>query len=274
MRTLGINTYPYMADGPALDCIKRVAGNGHTTVEIMMYPGHFWPDEMSRSNRSALRSVCEEEGVRVISTNIPNIDINLAGASREVRDYSLGLISGLIDLSGEIGSKFTILGPGKANPLMPLPTEVLTSHFRGALDRLAPLAEAAGVTLLVENMPFAFLPDAESLFDTLEAYGNPKIGIIYDVGNGHFIGEDPADGLRTVKSRLGLVHCSDTFRTVYRHAPIGQGDLPLSKTLSALDEINYREPLILEIISEHPDRDIAHSVRRVREADSLRGETS
>ena len=45
-----------------------------------------------------------------------------------------------------------------------MPRERMLEHFYRALDRLAPLAREAGTRLLVENMPFAFLPDAESLW--------------------------------------------------------------------------------------------------------------
>jgi L-ribulose-5-phosphate 3-epimerase len=119
------------------------------------------------------------------------------------------------------------------------------------------------VRLLVENMPFAFLPDAQSLVLTLDEYGNDDIGIIYDVANGYFIGEDPCQGLRTVQTRLGLVHFSDTGKSVYRHDAVGLGDVPFAAVPPVLEEIGYSELPVLEVISRDPDVDTINSAKKL-----------
>ena len=73
-----------------------------------------------------------------------------------------------------------------------------------------------------------------------------------DFANAHFIGEDIAAGLRRVQPRLSLVHVSDTTRAVYRHDPLGQGDLPLAGLPEVLAEVGYRERIMLEVISATP----------------------
>ena len=65
----------------------------------------------------------------------------------------------------------------------------MVSYFYRALDKLAPLARQVGTRLFIENMPFAFLPDAESLMNVVDGYGDESIRVIYDVANAHFIGE-------------------------------------------------------------------------------------
>jgi sugar phosphate isomerase/epimerase len=142
----------------------------------------------------------------------------------------------------------------------------MVSHFYRALDVLAPLAREAGTKLLIENMPFAFLPDAEALMKVVDGYGDAGIRVIYDVANAHFIGEAPIEGLRRVRDRLSLVHFSDTTRRSYKHDPLGHGDVPLAGIASAMKEVGYGELPMLEIISHNPDADIADSCRRMREA--------
>jgi L-ribulose-5-phosphate 3-epimerase len=131
---------------------------------------------------------------------------------------------------------------------------------------LAPLARQAGTRLLIENMPFAFLPDAESLMNVVDNYGDDGIRVIHDVANAHFIGEPPAEGLRRVRDRLSLVHFSDTTRQSYKHDPLGCGDVPLSGLASCMKEIGYAGLPTLEVISLNPDSDIADSCRRLHEA--------
>ena len=156
-----------------------------------------------------------------------------------------------------------VVGPGKANPLMPMSRERLISHFFRALDELAPHAERIGTQLYVENMPFAFLPDAEGLMAALERYGDERIAVIYDVANAAFIGEDPGEGLRRVQGRLKLVHLSDTPREVYRHSRVGEGVVPFAAIPPVLDEVGYADLPMLEIIAPDPDQAIRASIERL-----------
>jgi sugar phosphate isomerase/epimerase len=258
----GVNTYSYTLDWPAADCLRHLADQGYRGIELMMYPGHLWPD-LAATGRRDIRRAAADAGMRIISLNMPNIDINIAGASEAMRQYSLNLLSQFVQMAGDLGAPSIIIGPGKANPLFPARRAHLLGHFYRALDQLAPIAAAAGTRLLVENMPFAFLPDADGIMQALSAYGDDRIGVIYDVANAHFIGEDPRDGLRRVQARLALVHLSDTFKSVYRHDPVGMGDVPFGIVPPVLQEVGYTELPMLEVISPNPDADIRASTQRL-----------
>src|SRR5262249_46942546 len=153
----------------------------------------------------ALRRHADALGARIVTLNMPNIDVNIAAASPDMRELCLDHLERIIGLAGDLGVPGVVIGPGKANPLFPMPRQVLVSHFYRALERLVPVARKAGTRLLVENMPFAFLPGIGELMDALDRFGSDEIGIVYDVANGHFIKEDIADGLRKAKPRLALV---------------------------------------------------------------------
>ena len=122
---------------------------------------------------------------------MPNVDINVAAAAEEMRAYTLDLLVQFVRCAGELGAGGIIVGPGKPNPLFPMPRDRMISYFYRALDTLAPLARQVGTRLFIENMPFAFLPDAESLMKVVDGYGDDSIRVIYDVANAHFIGEAP-----------------------------------------------------------------------------------
>jgi L-ribulose-5-phosphate 3-epimerase len=263
--SFGVNTYSYIFGASAADTVARLADQGYGGVELMFFPGHLWPTELDASQLRSLRQLCEQR-LRLVSVNMPNIDINVAAAAEEMRTYTLNLLVQFVRCAGELGAGGIIVGPGKANPLFPMPRDRMISYFYRALDRLAPLARQAGVRLFIENMPFAFLPDAESLMKVVDGYGDEGIRVIYDVANAHFIGESPGDGLRRVRDRLSLVHFSDTTRQIYRHDPLGCGDVPLAGIASVMKEIGYTELPMLEVISPDPDADIADSCRRLREA--------
>ena len=219
----GCNTYSYMRALTAARCLTRLSDLGFREFEVMAHPGHLWPAELSAEQRRSLRRLIEERGVRLVTVNMPNVDLNVAGASAEMRAYSLGVVADIVRLAGELGAAGVVIGPGKPNPLFPAEAHELIGHFYAALDRLAPVAEAAGTALWVENMPFAFLPGIGPLMEAVERYGNEAVRIVYDIPNAYFIGEDFTAGLLRCRERLALVHLSDTGRQAYRHDPVGRG---------------------------------------------------
>jgi sugar phosphate isomerase/epimerase len=259
----GCNTYSYTIAYSAEDCLVRLADLGFTEFELMMYPGHLWPPETNGAQRAALRRLITGRDLHVVTLNMPNIDMNIAGASAEMRRYTLDLLRQIVQLAGDLEVPGVVVGPGKANPLFPAPRERLDGYFFAALDELIPLAKKVGTALWVENMPFAFIPDIEGLMQTLDRYGDDNIGIVYDVANGHFINENLADALRHCRKRLKLVHLSDTGQQVYRHDPVGAGNVPFAEVPPVLEEIGYKRLPMLEIIAPDAEKDILASADKL-----------
>jgi sugar phosphate isomerase/epimerase len=265
LRPYAVNTYSYIQDHSAEACLRQLADLGASAFELMMYPGHCWPNQMDAPKRRDLERLCRESGWRFTSLNMPNVDMNIAAASIEMRRYSLAVLRGIFELAGDLGSPAVVIGPGKANPLFPLPTERMMGWFFEALDELVPIAEKAGTLILVENMPFAFLPGADELMAALERYGHGGIGVVYDVANAVFIGENLRRGFERMQPRLRLVHLSDTGREVYRHDPVGRGVVPFRDLPKLLAAAGYREAPVLEIVSRAPNVDLPASVQKLAE---------
>jgi L-ribulose-5-phosphate 3-epimerase len=259
----GCNTYAYTQSMSADACVPHLAELGFRSFELMMYPGHLWPADTAPKARASLRQRIEGLGAEIVTLNMPNVDMNIAGASPQMRRYTLDLLGDIIRLAGELGAPGVVIGPGKANPLFSLPREVLTGHFFAALDELAPIAEKAGTALWVENMPFAFLPLIDDLMAALDRYGNPAIGIVWDAANSHFVREDLGNSLRRCRARLKLVHLSDTGQDVYRHDAVGTGTVPFAEVPPVLAELGHGLAPMLEIITPNADRDILASAERL-----------
>lgn len=258
--SFGINTYSYTQSMPAAECVRMLADRGVRSVELMFYPGHLWITD-SAAMLGDLRRALDDNGVRLTSVNGPNVDLNIAAATAEMREYSIRLNTEYLRVAAELDAEGLILGPGKPNPLFPLPTEVMEEHFFRALDKLLPISRRSGVDLWVENMPFAFLPDAEGMMASLDRYGADDIGVCYDVANAHFIAEDVVAGFDRVRSRLRLIHLSDTGQSVYRHDAVGLGDVDFAKALARINTLALERAPMLEIISRDADRDIARSIK-------------
>jgi sugar phosphate isomerase/epimerase len=250
------NTYSYIQTLPVSHCLERLGRLGFRDFEVMMYPGHLWPGEVDGAARRTLRRWLADGGFGIVALNMPNLDLNVAAATSEMRSYTLAVLRSVIELSADLGAGGVVIGPGKANPLHPEPAARLLPRFRAALDALVPRAESLGTELYVENMPFAFLPRIRDLCAAIDPYGWEGLGLVYDVANGYFVGEDLAEALRLAAARLKLLHASDTHQDVYRHAPIGSGSVPFARVPPVLEEISYRGPVVLEIISADAERDL------------------
>ncbi|MEZ5844702.1 MAG: sugar phosphate isomerase/epimerase [Hyphomicrobiaceae bacterium] len=259
----GINSYAYTLDHTAEQFLDKMATRGVSGVELMIYPGHLWPKHATAGMRSGLRRRAEAHAIRIVSLNMANIDVNIAAASEDVRALSLDHLERIVALAGDLGAPGVIVGPGKANPLFPMPREELMGHFMRALERLVPRAAEAGTRLWLENMPFAFLPGIDDMLAALERFGSDEVRIIYDVANAYFIKEDLGYGLRKAASRLALVHASDTHQTIYRHDAVGLGSVPFSSVPPVLAEIGHTEQVMLEIIAADADSRIEDSARRL-----------
>jgi len=258
-----INTYSYTLGHTARATLESLSSRGYNEFELMMFPGHLWPADFDQSSRAELRKFIDGNGLSVKTLNMPNIDLNVAGAAEEMRAYTLANLRSVVELAGDLGVPGVVIGPGKANPLFPAPTDRLLGYFYSALDVLEPLAQRVGTALYVENMPFAFLPGIDELMKALDSYGSDRIGIVYDVANGHFINEDISAALRKCRSRIKIVHLSDTNQKLYRHDTIGLGTVDFAPIPAVLEEIGFKGKPIFEIISPNADRDIEDSAAKL-----------
>lgn len=260
-----VNTYAYTFSHTAEETLVELSDLGFTDFELMMFPGHAWPPDMDVAARRRLNKLVNDRGLSIISLNQPNIDLNIGAPTFEMREYSLSVLRSVIELAGDLGVPDVVISPGKANPLMPASKAVLTDRFHAALDVLVPLAAKAGTRLLVENIPFAYLPKADELFDAVDSYDSDTVGIIYDIANGYFVGEDLEAALKLLWPRLKMIHFSDTSRTQYAHAPVGAGTVDFDAVGATIRALKWNKKLVIEIVglSDDPTHELLDSIRKV-----------
>lgn len=257
----GVNTYSYMYGMTASQCLQHLMAQGYRSVELMMFPGHLWPSEISAAERRELRDLAGANGIRISGLNQPNMDLNIAGASPEMRAYSLALMRCGLELAADLDCPALIIGPGKPNGLLPLPRETTLAWFHEGLASLNETARKLGVKILVENMPMSILPRAQDLMTALDEFGDDEIGIAYDIANAAFLQEDLPESLALLKPRLKAVHLSDTRADVPEHRAFDTpyGIVPLDTLARSINELDLGSTLVFEIISPNPDADLKQS---------------
>jgi L-ribulose-5-phosphate 3-epimerase len=258
-RPLAINCYSYIWRMSAHDTLAHLADRGYSTFELMVNAPHLWPSALGAAGRRRMAQLLAARGLSILSLAPPMLDLNLVSPAPEVRRYTIDHYVDVIRLAGEWSCPFVVLVPGKTHPLLPLPDRLRDDWFARAIEELDAAAQNEGVRLTLENVPSSWLPRAQDVMQRLDAIGNARIGVTYDVANAVFAGEDPQEGLAVVAPRLSFVHVSDTGLQRWAHSTVGSGVVDFSRVAAGLNAIGFTGPTTLEIISDDPDADIAAS---------------
>ncbi len=123
------------------------------------------------------------------------------------------------------------------------------------IERMAALAErarAAGVTLCVKAHIGASMYNTATTLEVMRRIPSPAFGIDMDPSHIYRGGEDPAEALRSVISRVRHVHIRDSgpgpAPGAAEEQACGRGEIDLPAYLRVLVEAGYDGPVNLEII--------------------------
>jgi L-ribulose-5-phosphate 3-epimerase len=245
-----INTFSYLWSSTAIDAIAELVDNGYKTFEVPISSPHCWPDEISISERSAIRAKLSEYGARIRSLNAGGYDINLASPGANMRLKSIEHIKSVIDLAVAWDVPEVVISPGTRRPMIPPSLDKAYGWMYESLGNLIPLAKQAGTRLLLENTPYCFTPTIRDLAGIVSTINDDVLKIVYDVANAAYIREDPVAGLLSNQESIALVHISDTSLETWGHDPIGTGVVDFEGLGDAVEATCGVSNVVLEIIRE------------------------
>lgn len=258
------STFPYLYSHGGLDALKHLKTLGYDTYELMIFPPHCWPRELTVADRKEYKAWLNGEGGHVSSFCYPLLDNNPNGVDRLMRAYTLDRYKEAIDFAAELECPYVVAIPGPVNSLINPPHQWMLDWFVEGMKELVAYAKGTNVQLLLENVPFTYLPTAKDMADTAALIG-PEVGVNFDVCNSAFIKEDPAEAIRMLGSLVKNVHISDSGYEEFLHAKLGTGIVEPGPAAQALNDIGYDGVTVLEIITDaladgaDPDGDIKAS---------------
>jgi sugar phosphate isomerase/epimerase len=135
------------------------------------------------------------------------------------------------------------------NSLINPPVKWMHDWFVEAMKTLVAHAKGTGVQILLENVPFTFLPTAQDMADVAREIG-PEVGLNFDVCNSAYIREDPAAMIRQFADLIRNVHISDSGYAEFKHDRLGTGIVQPGPAAKALVEIGYAGDTVMEIITD------------------------
>jgi sugar phosphate isomerase/epimerase len=258
------STFPFLYSHDGLGALKHLKGLGYDNFEMMIFPPHCWPRELTIKARKEYKGWLEGEGGRITSFCYPLLDNNPNGVDRLMRAYTLDRYKEAIDLAAEWECPYVVAIPGPVNSLINPPYHWMLAWFVEGTKELVAYAKGTGVSILLENVPFTFLPTAKDMAETAKLIG-PEVGVNFDVCNSAYIKEDPAEAIRMLGPLVKNVHISDSGYGEFKHERLGTGIVEPGPAAKALADIGYTGLTVLEIITDalaegaDPDADLVAS---------------
>jgi sugar phosphate isomerase/epimerase len=125
--------------------------------------------------------------------------------------------------------------------------QVICDSLRRTFDELVPAADAAGVTLCLENMPpyHAFGSAPADVPSILGHYDHPRLRAVFDSGHAHMAGA-AVEVFEAMRPYIAHVHLHDNNGDRDLHLPPGYGNLPWPDLMPRLLQLRLDVPLFVE----------------------------
>ena len=83
------STFPFLYSMSGLEALRHLHGMGYRAYEMMIFPPHCWPPELSAEQRREYKAWLDGEGGRITSFCYPLLDNNPNSVDKLMRDYTL-----------------------------------------------------------------------------------------------------------------------------------------------------------------------------------------
>lgn len=233
--------------------IRAAAAAGLEKVEF-----HMW----NQVDIDAVEAALKETGVHLQSLIVgPRVGC----VDRSKEDFIVEALERTIAMCKRLGAQDMVIAGGPA--LKDVPAAEQHAGMVHNLKRLGPVAEAAGMRLLLEPLntrvdhPIMFMDTAMEGLDIVEEVNHPAVRLLYDAYHAAVMGEDHREILKRAPL-IGYVQVADTNG---RHEP-GTGTIDWATWLADLKAAGYRGDIGLEY---RPSNGTLPSLQRTREVFGL-----
>jgi sugar phosphate isomerase/epimerase len=116
------------------------------------------------------------------------------------------------------------------------------------LEKPVNIAKKQGITLILENCPWTYLPNGKLSSEVVKKIDSPNLKVLWDPGNAFVSGTEPyPNDYLKVKDYLGHIHAKDFKRNNKEHTQIfGEGDINYQDLIGSLIESDFQGVLSLE----------------------------
>lgn len=222
------------------DFFMELKENGIQWSEISMA---FTPYDDPRHTQLLAQRLLNE-GMKLWSIHVPfGAPFDIASPDEAVRTHAVELICPFLTVAKELGVGRAVVHPSWE----PIADDARAAHiaaFKRSLPALCDAAEAAGVTLCIENIPRSCLAHTSSeMLDMLSADARARICL----DTNHMLLEEAHVFAKAVADKVVTLHISDYDMTNEKHWLPGEGIADFRQLFAALREAGYDGVYMMEL---------------------------
>jgi hexulose-6-phosphate isomerase len=241
---------------------RRIGYDGYE-VDIGNFGGtglglQILPDRMRDEHREEIRRAAIDADVDISSLCLGALwHYPFTSPDEAYRKRGVEIVQAAVPLAQSLGARCILLPIGQPAGLSDKDAWDRTVR---SLAECLPVAEEAGVILAVENVCSPFLKGAPELGRLVDELASPACRIYYDVGNGVWIGLDPAEEILELGERIAQFHLKN--RSSLRGTPgtdtvsvSDPGIVPYERVFDAIRSLGYDGYLTVEVPTLDKDAD-------------------
>ena len=255
---------------PIEEAIRRIKAAGFDGIDIWGGRPHCYRHDLKESELVALRKRIEAEGLEVASY-IPaqfRYPTSLCCNIEAVRLDSVRYITDSIENAAVLGAGVVSVCPG--HTLFGQSREDGLQRLADSLWEITSFAARHQVKIAIEpadHYETDLLNSCHEALDFIDQAGYPGLGVLVDNGHEYVVGQDCAQTVLEMGSRLFHVHIDDNNGKRDQHLVPGDGEFEFKPFLAALKMAGYNGYLCAELSWDYtinPDPPAVATASRLR----------
>lgn len=243
---MGLSIGPDLMHAPA-SFFEELKANGIEYAEVSMCG-----ENHTTADSEELAAILNGHGMKLWSIHVPfGRSYDISSPDEAVRTLALENIIPYMALAARLGIGRVVVHPS-TEPIDDADRPAHKDAFRKSLPVLCDAAEAAGVTLCIENLPRTCLlnTSAESM-ELISA--DPRARMVLDTN--HMLQEQAHDFAKVVAPLVRTLHISDYDMTNEKHWLPGEGIADFPAMFAALRAAGYDGVYMMELGKHKDGRD-------------------
>jgi sugar phosphate isomerase/epimerase len=261
---LGASVWPFQWDPPYEDAIRRIAGLGFRTVELIAWNRTILDEYYTPKRVAGLRRVLDGEGITVaqfvhsprgISSPDAAVRRDAVDSFRRAVEVGSGLGTPIMNSLGALPFDFTtpriVERPAAQTFSVRYPRNLDWAgnweQYVDAVRECAAAAADAGMLHSIEATLFRWVSDTASMLRLIEHTGSPNLGMNFDPSHLFPAGCIAHAVVYQLRDRVYNCHFSDNDGVTNTHWRPGKGKIDWVAVMQALQDVGFERNISLEL---------------------------
>jgi sugar phosphate isomerase/epimerase len=244
-----------------VEALEGIAAAGFGGVEILADVPHAYPGSV---DPASVRHALDRLKLTVSNINAnctfgywkdappePYFEPSLISPNRQHRQDRTELIFKTLQFAADLGASNISITSGRM--LGGMPPDRAARQFADSIGPILDRADQLGVNVGIECEPGLFLEYVAELRQWIDRLGHPRFGANLDIGHSQVIGESVPDSVKLLAGSIWNMHVEDIPGRKHYHMIPGEGTLDWSLLRTALQDVNYKRFLTVELYTHTSD---------------------